>query len=47
MSASKIVVVINKDSRSPIFSKADYGAEADLFEILPCLIESIKRIRSL
>jgi electron transfer flavoprotein alpha subunit len=45
MKGARTVVAINKDKEAPIFEIATYGVVSDLFEVVPPLIEEIRKVR--
>jgi electron transfer flavoprotein alpha subunit len=45
VNSSKVMVAINTDPEAPFFKAADYGIVGDAFEVIPKLIEEIKKIR--
>ena len=47
VSSSKKIVVINTDPEAPFFKAADYGIIGDAFEVVPKMIEEIKKIKDL
>ncbi|MBM3748614.1 MAG: electron transfer flavoprotein subunit alpha/FixB family protein [Acidobacteria bacterium] len=45
MRKSELIVAVNRDPAAPIFSVAHFGVAADLFDVVPALIEKAKAAR--
>jgi electron transfer flavoprotein alpha subunit len=41
-----MIIAINKDAEAPIFEIADIGVVANLFDVVPPLMEEIKKIKA-
>lgn len=46
VSSSKVMVAINIDPEAPFFKAADYGIVGDAFDVVPKLIEEVKKFKS-
>ncbi|MEW6649660.1 MAG: electron transfer flavoprotein subunit alpha/FixB family protein [Chloroflexota bacterium] len=42
ITGSRIVVAVNRDANAPIFEQADYGIAADLYTVVPALLQALR-----
>lgn len=46
VSASKSIIVINKDAEAPFFKAADYGIVGDAMDVVPRLVEAVRKYKA-
>jgi electron transfer flavoprotein alpha subunit len=46
MKGARTIVAVNKDSEAPIFEIADYAVVGNLFDVVPPLVEEIKKAKA-
>ncbi len=46
MKGARTIIAINKDSEAPIFEIADYAVVGNLFDVVPPLIEEVKKAKA-
>jgi electron transfer flavoprotein alpha subunit len=46
MKGARTIIAVNKDSEAPIFELADYAVVGNLFDIVPPLIEEVKKVKA-
>jgi len=46
VNGSKVMVAINTDPEAPFFKAADYGVIGDAFQVVPKLIEAVKKFKA-
>jgi len=46
MKGSRTIIAVNKDSEAPIFEVADYAVIGNLFDVVPPLIEEVKKAKA-
>jgi len=46
MKGARTVLAVNKDREAPIFEVASYGVVGDLFEVVPPLIDEIRKVKA-
>jgi len=46
MKGARTIIAVNKDSEAPIFEIADYAVVGNLFDVVPPLIEEVRKVKA-